>query len=177
MVADVTPEPTIRRIRPEEGPLLRDLRLRSLVDSPEAFGQRLEEVAAQPAEEWQQAARAASEGDGRAWFVAGCAGEDVGLVLARRRRPATLLVFSMWVARRSRRAGVGRRLIEAAESWAAGWGATETILWVLRGNTPGVAFYRRLGFDVMREGSDAESGARYDALAMRRPIGDVHAPD
>jgi GNAT superfamily N-acetyltransferase len=168
------PGTTIRRIGPQEGPLLRELRLRSLADAPEAFGQQLGEVEAQPLAEWQEAARSASEGEARAWFVATCDGQDAGLVLGRRRRPTTLLVFSMWVARPWRRLGVGRRLIGAAESWAGGWGATETILWVLRANVTGVGFYRRLGFEVVHEGSDAESGARYDAIAMRRPIAPPH---
>jgi GNAT superfamily N-acetyltransferase len=172
--AGAGPKTPIRRIGPEEGPLLRELRLRSLADAPEAFGQRLGEVAAQPLAEWHETARSASEGDARAWFVATCRGQDAGLVLGRRRRPTTLLVFSMWVARPWRRMGVGRRLIEAAESWAAGWGATETILWVLRANATGVGFYRRLGFEVVLEGGDAESGARYGAIAMRRPIGPPH---
>src|ERR671917_264257 len=54
---------TVRRIRADEGPLLRDLRLRALADAPEAFGQALQDAQAQPDAEWTQAARQASGGD------------------------------------------------------------------------------------------------------------------
>jgi GNAT superfamily N-acetyltransferase len=61
---------TIRRIRGDEGPLLRTLRLRSLAEAPEAFGQTLEEAIGRPDDEWAAQARQAAEGDRRAWFIA-----------------------------------------------------------------------------------------------------------
>ena len=96
-------------------------------------------------------------------------GQDVGLVLTRRRRPATLLVLQhvggapvappggRSSAHRDGRI-VGSRLGRVVDDPGA------------RANVTGLAFYRRLGFEVLLEGGDAESGARYDALAMRRPI-------
>jgi GNAT superfamily N-acetyltransferase len=76
----------------------------------------------------------------------------------------------MWVEPRARRYGVGRLLIETLEEWARGWGAIETILWVYGGNSAAITFYRDLGFEVIRRGPDAESGARFGALAMQRDI-------
>ena len=158
----------IRRIQPDEGLLLRDLRIRSLADAPDAFGQPLDEAATRPDSEWHQLARAASHGPQRAWLVAFRAGKPVGLVLGRRRHPATLLLFSMWVDPTARRHGVGRQLIAALEGWAGTWGATETVLWVYAGNGSALAFYRALGFTVQEDGPDADSGAGHGALAMRR---------
>ena len=165
-------EITIRRIRPDEGLVLRELRLRSLADSPDAFGQSHAEAGARPAADWHRNARQSSHGDGRIWLVAERDG-PIGLVQGRKRRPATLLLFSMWVEPQARRHGVGRMLIEALETWANRWGAQETILWVFGGNAPAIRFYRNLGFDTVREGPDVESGASYGALAMRR---DIHFP-
>ena len=161
---------TIRRISPDDGPILRELRLRSLADAPDAFGQPLEEARRRPMQEWERSARQASHGVDRTWLIAEREAGAVGLVQGRRRRPGTLLVFSMWVDPDARRLGVGRMLVDALEDWARGWDATATILWVLGANASAVEFYRNLGFDVIRGGQDAESGARFGALAMRRAI-------
>ncbi len=176
IAATVAGVPTIasdilfRRIGPDDGLLLRDLRLRSLHDAPEAFGQPVDEARARPNSEWQRSARQSSHGDHRTWLFAEHAGRVVGLVQGRKRRPCTLLLFSMWVDPAARRLGVGRALIEALEAWALGWDAEDTILWVYGGNTPAIEFYRDLGFQPIRGGEDAESGARFGALAMRRAI-------
>jgi len=164
---------TIRRIRPDDGLLLRDLRLRAIADAPDAFGQPLEEARRRPQREWDRSARQSSHGDGRTWLIAESETRSLGLVQGRKRRPRTLLLFSMWVDPDVRRIGVGRQLIDHLEDWARGWGASETILWVLSVNGSAVKFYRDLGFEVIRAGQDAESGARFAALAMRRRI---HSP-
>jgi GNAT superfamily N-acetyltransferase len=165
------PERTVvRRIRADEGALLRELRLRSLADAPDAFGQRLEDAAAQPDAEWAQVARASAEGDQRAWYLAFSGESAVGLVLGRRRRPATLLLFSMWVAPEARRGGSGARLVAALEDWARAWRASETLLWVMRSNEAALAFYRQVGFRTLTEGPDVASGVEHGAFAMRRPI-------
>ena len=85
---------TIRRISPDDGPILRELRLRSLADAPDAFGQPLEEARRRPMREWERSARQAARGVDRTWLIAECDAGAVGLVQGRRRRPGTLLVFS-----------------------------------------------------------------------------------
>jgi GNAT superfamily N-acetyltransferase len=167
-------EPTsdvlIRRIAPTDGLALRDLRLRSIADAPVAFGQPIEEARGRPETEWHRSARQSSHGDTRTWLLAETPSGTVGLVQGRKRRPATLLLFSMWVDPAARRMGVGGSLVEALEAWARGWDGSETILWVYGGNAAAIDFYRDLGFEIMSDGQDAESGARFGALAMRRPL-------
>lgn len=165
------PQITVRRIGPTEDEVLRDLRLRSLRDAPEAFGQNATEAAARDDQDWQQQVRQASFGDRRAWFIA----EDeaqrrIGLVQGRRRLPSDLLIFSMWVDPEERRAGVGRQLIEAVEEWSRSWGATRSVLWVFGTNEGALRFYRRLGFEVEPDSADAASGRTYGALAMSRAM-------
>ncbi len=163
-------ELSIRRIQLTDGALLRDLRLRSIADAPSAFGQPLAEAQAQPSSEWRLSARRAAHGDDRIWLIAADLDKPVGLVQGRRRQPETLLLFSMWVDPMARRSGVGRRLIAALETWARGWGAQQTVLWVMAGNSAAIGFYRNLGFIPIARGQDAESGARFGAIAMRRSI-------
>jgi GNAT superfamily N-acetyltransferase len=163
-------EPAIRRIKPTEWQLLRELRLRSLLDAPEAFGQTYANASAIENSEWQQNARGAARGDSRTWLVANLNGADVGLVQARRRAPDDCLVFSMWVAPEARRSGVGRLLLDAVADWAQTWGAHRIVLWVVGANEGAHRFYDDVGFRVLSEGPDAESGNTFGAFAMERLI-------
>jgi GNAT superfamily N-acetyltransferase len=162
--------PTVKRIQPTDWDLLRELRLASLSDAPEAFGQTHANALAIPDADWQANARASSHGDARIWLIAREGDEDAGLVQARRRDREDCLVFSMWVAPRARRTGVGRLLIDSVAEWASGWGARRIVLWVFGANEGAHHFYERIGFRVVSEGPDAESGKSFGAFAMERPI-------
>jgi GNAT superfamily N-acetyltransferase len=163
-------EAQIRRIKPSEWQILRELRLRSLADAPDAFGQTYDNAVSISDEEWQQSARQAAQGDGRTWLIASRDGRDVGLVQGRRRPPDDCLVFSMWVAPEARRAGVGRELLDAVAEWAATWGGIRVVLWVTGANEDGHRFYDSVGFHALTEGADAESGRTFGAFAMERLI-------
>jgi GNAT superfamily N-acetyltransferase len=76
----------------------------------------------------------------------------------------------MWVDPDVRRLGVGRQLIDSLEAWARRWDGDETILWVFQANVPAIGFYRELGFATIVRGQDADAGARFRTLALRRPI-------
>lgn len=158
----------VRRIRSSEAGLLRALRLRALAESPEAFGETMAEAEARDEAEYAARARAGSQGDRRAWFVAESPGPDeaVGLALGRRRPPADCMIFSVWVADSARGRGVGRALVLAVVGWARAWGARTAVLWVFRANVGALAFYERLGFVRADSGPDAELGAPHDAVAM-----------
>jgi GNAT superfamily N-acetyltransferase len=172
----------VRRIKASEGPLLRRLRLASLSDAPEAFGERLSHAEGQSVGAWAASARAASRGDRRAWFVAerraprDATAHAVGLVQARRRPPDSCLLFSMWVDPAARGTGVGRALLDAVETWASRWGAREIVLWVFDSNRPAIRLYETGGFEHLTSGSDAEAGIQWQALAMRRRIGPARTP-
>ena len=163
--------PSIARIKPHDWPLLRDLRLRSLLDAPDAFGQRYENAATESDDDWRAAARASSAGNRRIWLIASDpTGEPLGLVQARRRPETDCLLFSMWVAPAARRSGVGTALVDAVRDWASGWGAERIVLWVFGANESAMRFYQRIGFTLVSAGPDAESGHAFGALAMQCPI-------
>lgn len=160
---------SIERIRADEGEVLRDIRLRSLLDSPEAFGQRYDEAAASTHDDWVTTARASAAGDRRIWlFARDDAGAPRGVVQARRRPVADCLLFSMWVAPEARRLGVGASLVDAVQDWGSAWGAKRVVLWVMAANESAMRFYDRIGFSVLNSGPDAESGRAYGAFAMER---------
>ena len=167
---------SIDRIKPSEWRTLRDIRLRSLQDAPEAFGQRYDEAATTSDEEWQTIARASASGNRRIWLLARDeSGTPIGVVQGRRRPPLDGLLFSMWVDPAARRTGVGRALVDAIQGWAQGWGAERVVLWVLAANEPAMRFYDKIGFSVLNEGVDAISGHSYGAFAMERPSA-PHSP-
>jgi RimJ/RimL family protein N-acetyltransferase len=162
----------IERIRPTDWPVLRDLRLAALNDSPDAFGQSYDDAARQSEAEWRATAQASTSGDRRAWFIGRAEpdGAPVGIVQARRRPPDDCLLFSMWVAPTARRTGAGSALVNAVEAWGRRWGAARIVLWVIAGNESAMRFYDRIGFRILDSGADAESGYAYGAVAMERSI-------
>lgn len=54
--------------------------------------------------------------------------------------------------------GIGRRLFEAMEAWARGWGARRLELTVMCHNTRAVALYQKMGFAI--------EGTRRDSLRV-----------
>ena len=160
----------IERIKADEWQTLRDIRLRSLEDAPEAFGQRYDEAAAMSDEEWQTITRSSATGNRRIWILARDeSGRPIGVVQGRRRPPSDCLLFSMWVDPVARRLGVGRALVDAIQDWAEAWGAQRVVLWVLATNEPAGRFYERIGFSALNEGPDAISGHAWGAFTMQRP--------
>ncbi|MET1232085.1 MAG: GNAT family N-acetyltransferase [Candidatus Limnocylindrales bacterium] len=158
----------VRRIGPQEGALLKALRLRALAEEPEAFGESVAEAEARDEIEYVARARAASDGDRRAWFLAETSPDaaPIGLAMGRRRPPDECMVFSVWVTEAARRQGVGRALVGAVADWARGWDARSLVLWVYRSNRRAIAFYERLGFLIEPSGPDTDLGAPHDAVAM-----------
>jgi GNAT superfamily N-acetyltransferase len=161
---------TIRRVEPDDWATLRDLRIRSLRDAPQAFGQSVDDALRQSQADWMHLARQASSGDRRTWLLCVSNGVPMGVVQGRRRPPSDLLVFSMWVDPAYRHRGIGSALIGSVIDWGRTWGANHVVLWVFAANEAAIRFYQRLGFTEDIGTEDAKSGARYGALAMSRSV-------
>lgn len=133
---------TIERLRAGEGERLRAIRLRSLLDTPDAFATTLEEATGWSPDTWNRHL------EERATFVATARGTDVGLVrgaLHDQARDSAYLI-SMWVAPQTRRQGIGSSLVDAVVEWARAQGVTRLLLDVGEANAPAIAFYTRKGF-------------------------------
>lgn len=130
------------RLLPDDLERLRDIRLRSLRDAPDAFASSYEETEARPLESWRQ------QLVNLATFIAVIDGEDVGIVrggpVGAGRVEATLL--SMWVAPEFRGTGIGDALVDAVIAWARAEGYSRVLLEVAAGNTPAIRLYNRKGF-------------------------------
>ena len=142
--------PVIRRIRADEGPQLRALRLRALVEAPLAFGSTLAREQDFPDDVWRERAARASAGCESATFIAENDGQWVGLVTGlapeQGAENASPLLVGMFVDRTARRAGVGITLTDAVAAWARACGAARLTLWVTSANDSALALYQRCGF-------------------------------
>jgi GNAT superfamily N-acetyltransferase len=99
--------------------------------------------------------RTVSESQAEVWFVAEVAGEVVGFAIACRERTADPVykgeVAAIYVLPAHQGKGLGRALIRESVRELAGRGMTTLLIWVLRENSIGRAFYERLGGVARRE--------------------------
>jgi ribosomal protein S18 acetylase RimI-like enzyme len=150
----------LRVIQANDGQLLKETTLRSVIDAPYAFGgaETLAEVTARGDLEWHQLA-AECAGEVAEWrdpcvgyFVVD--GEAVcgkALCYLCDRTPGRAYLSGVWIDPAHRRRGMGRTLVREACAWAAGKGADHLKLWVDDPNPAGAEFYRRLGFEATGE--------------------------
>ncbi len=132
----------------------REVRLRSLADTPDAFGSKLAD--------WQGANdredRWLTRFDNVAFnAVATIDDAVIGTAGGMHRAPGTVELISMWVAPEVRGSGVGDALVAAVVEWAASESIGRVVLAVRRGNRPAVALYERAGFVRLGTNPDDES--------------------
>ena len=163
-------EIVVRRIRPEDAPVLKAVRLAALSDRPDAFGSTLEREEAFADEVWASRARHGSFGDRSATYLAELADEAVGIVTGIS-DGSVVELMSMWTAPASRRSGLGRRLVEAVVEWSDDTGADRIELWVTRGNDPAQRLYTSLGFQVTGDHQPLPSDPCRDEIRMSRGSG------
>ncbi len=158
----------VRRIRPDEGALLRSMRIRALEDAPTAFGSTIAQTLTYSMEVWEERALSNATSDTISGFFAEHGGEVVGLAGGffedRQDMPS---LISMWVAPPARGTGVGEALIEAVVGWVRSLGATQMQLWVTKTNVPALGLYRRVGFI---DTYDTQPLPSHPALTERRMV-------
>jgi GNAT superfamily N-acetyltransferase len=159
----------VRQVRPDEGPLLKSVRLAALADAPSAFGSSYAAEADQPDEHWADRASIAAAGERSVTFFATVDESAVGLVSAYRSDPeaATAELVSMWVSPERRRAGIAAALVGAVVGWALQAGMATVELWVTRGNDAAVRLYERMGFRLTGDHQPLPSDPCKDELRMR----------
>ena len=138
----------IRPIGAGEGLQLRDLRLRSLADAPDEFGETLAQAQARPEAFWHERAARNAAGIEAITFVADEDGHWYGMVTGffPPDDPQTVHVVGLWVDPAARGRGVARALMEAVAGWARTRGAARLQHWVRETNTAVIAFHERGGY-------------------------------
>lgn len=162
----------VRRIRVDEGAVLKSVRLAALADAPSAFGSSYGAEVDQPDEHWTARAAAGASGDAVVTFVATAGESVVGLVGGHRPAPGHDMVelVSMWVSPTQRRAGTGAALVAAVLGWADEIGARRVELWVTRGNDSAKRLYESAGFRPTGDHQLLPSDPCHDEIRMRRVL-------
>jgi ribosomal protein S18 acetylase RimI-like enzyme len=148
------------RAAPVDWQRVRDMRLRALLDAPDAFGSTHAAEAESDEKEWRTWTTGWSGAADQALFAA----EDEGWVrialgVRWEEEPEVVHLYATWVDPSSRRRGVGRALVEAVGVWARDLGIGRIVLRVTEGNAAAVALYEGCGFvdteerEPLRDGS------------------------
>ena len=157
----------VRRLAPHEWRTYRDVRLRALADSPDAFSRTLPEDRARPDTEWS--ARLAGAAGFDLPLIAEADGEPVGLAWGRidASAPDVAHLYQMWVAPSHRRLGAGRLLLDAVIRWAKAANVRSLALGVTCGDTPAMRLYVRAGFKPAGAPEPLRPGSTLLAQPMR----------
>jgi GNAT superfamily N-acetyltransferase len=154
----------VRRAVTGDEPVLRELRLQALTDSPGAFSSTYERELARTTEDWR---RWLASG---ATFILEAGGEPCGLVAGGRDQndASVVQLMAMWVHPSLRGTGAADVLVSSVKAWAAEVGAKQVHLNVVEGNYRARRCYERAGFratgrqGVVEKTGDFEIEMSYD---------------
>lgn len=168
----------VRRIRADEGPRLRSIRLAALADAPGDATTTLARAESRGDDHWLEAAAANSSGGLQATFFAESLDADgnlvddepVGLIGAYANESGIVNLVGLWSAPGHRDVGVASALLAAVAEWAQTIGADRLRMWVVERNEFAKAFYRNEGFEPTGATIPYELDPRLNQVAMVRPI-------
>ena len=165
----MTETPLVRRFSAEEWRVYRDLRLRALADSPDAFGSTLAEETNRLDAEWARRLASGVESETNLPILAEAQGEAIGLAWGRidTSNLDVAFLYQMWVAPTHRRLGAGRMLLRAVIAWVRERNASVLDLGVTCGDSPARRLYQRAGFKPMGAPQALRPGSTLLAQWMR----------
>jgi ribosomal protein S18 acetylase RimI-like enzyme len=150
----------------------REIRLRSLLDSPDAFGSTYGEESSQTERSWRDWTAGRWRGGTATVFLALEGKRPVGTATGAEydAEPGVAHVYAMWVATDARNAGVGRALIDAVTGWARDRGCERLVLSVTESNAAARAFYEARGFAETGERRPLRDGSDLQVLMLARSL-------
>jgi GNAT superfamily N-acetyltransferase len=151
----------------------REIRLRSLLDSPEAFGSTFGEESSKGETSWREWAAGRWKGATAVTFLARIDDEVVGTATGAEHdaEPGVVHVYAMWVAPDARGAGVGRSLLEQVAVWARDCGCDRLLLDVTESNVVArTFFYTACGFTETGGRRPLREGSAETAIELARDL-------
>lgn len=154
----------IRLLKPADWRVLRDIRLRALIDAPDAFTAHYLDEQRVSDDQWRQRLRTDF------WVVAAERGVGIGMAGLVGHPEEPEHIESIWVAPTHRNQGVFRSLLGKLTQIAREVQLSELKLWVLEDNLLAWCAYRRLGFVWTGEREPIDAARRRYERRMRLAI-------
>src|SRR5215831_3118735 len=160
---------SIRRVTSDDASIFRDVRLRALQDSPEAFGATYDGAMKRTEDSWQDQVAQAAAGSLRNTLLAFDGTSCVGLASLYREQDASEgEILQMWVEPGSRGAGTAARLVSELLEWAQTVGIQSVNLAVTTTNERAIKFYEKCGFRLTGEQIEVDASRHLRGFLMRR---------
>ncbi|MCI4324890.1 MAG: GNAT family N-acetyltransferase [Thermoplasmata archaeon] len=138
---------TVRRIRDDEGPVLRVLRLAALGSDPLAFGSTLDREEGFSAEEWRDRATRGATSEREVIYVLTDEARPPHGMVGAFTEDGSRLLWEMWVAPSRRGEGGGEALLRAVLAWCRDHPGVKPVgLDVNPEQTAALRLYERHGF-------------------------------
>jgi ribosomal protein S18 acetylase RimI-like enzyme len=133
---------TISKVSKAETYRFKSIRMRSLKESPNAFGTSFKTALSWDDANW------ASQVENLNTFIASCDGEDVGVArsVVDKDDPRSAWIISMWVATDARGKKVASQLVQEIIKWAKQESVQHLKLDVVDSNKAAISLYEKLGF-------------------------------
>lgn len=162
----------VERVRPQDWPDWKRIRLEALADTPIGFLELLADAERRTDAQWEDRTTAAAEGDAHGLWLAWDGERPVGCAGAVRYRPGEdVVVYGVYVSPSARGAGTLDRLLEAVTGWARVLdGVTRLRLEVHEDNTRARAAYGRRGFVETGGVAPYPPDPTRQELEMARPL-------
>ena len=152
----------VRKSTSDDGPRLKEIRLLSLRDEPDAYGSTFDEAVLYSDDQW---ATMASE---RNYFLALANDDPVGMSSGGLFPPfpGARWLYGMFVKKEHRGTGVAVDLVRAVANWARQDGSDTLGLHVTRSLGRARAFYSKIGFNDVGTPSPMDRDARLLLMTM-----------
>ena len=139
---------TIRSLRPDEGLLLKRLRLDALKDSPDSFSPLYEEYSDRDDDYWHSAAERSGATEGFDLFIAKNGHTPCGLVSGHADENRIGHIGAMWVSPVMRGKGLGKALLNHVLGYLQHQGCQTIKLTVTETNQTAINLYTSSGFTM-----------------------------
>ena len=171
-------EIAVRVLDESEWPLYRDVRVRALAESPDAFTATLADEADREDQFWRDRMTRSY----RLLAERGSASQGIVSLGPYEQDPSAAEVFGLYVIPEARGAGVSWRLVEAAAALAAQNGYTQLYYWVGTDNGRAIGFAKNFGFRSSgyrrpSRASDLELGHEEVALVLSLELDATSVPN
>lgn len=163
---------TCRRATKNDVALFREVRLKALKESPEAFGSTYEASLQRDVRSWEEQLWATTSGGDRNTQFAFDDEECIGIAALYREGAAPSgEVLMMWVDPSYRGSSAATMLVEELLRWAKGSEFAEVNPVVSESNARAIRFYEKLGFQDTGEKVEVDANRDLIGIRMAQEIG------